>query len=303
MSKFLTEELFNQLKDLKTDKGWTLHNCIQTGVMTPHLHVGAMAGDEQTYVTFAPLFDKIIEAWHGHKATDVHVSDLNPDSVTMNEEQTENLSKYVVSTRIRAARNLRGFSLPPGTNNEDREGVYNSLTNSFSKLDGELKGTFYDLGKLTSEQSDQLRSEGFLFQKPSNTNLLFNAGAVRDWPNHRGIFHNDDKTILCWCNEEDHCRIISMSKDGDVKSVFRRFCELSHGIKDACGGGDAFMYNDHLGFIGACPSNLGTGLRASVMVRLLLLNEHIEALEKICTKYDLQPRGSAGEHSKAEGGK
>lgn len=94
-----------------------------------------------------------------------------------------------------------------------------------------------------------------------------------------------------------------MSKDGDVKSVFRRFCELSHGIKEACGGADAFMFNDHLGFVGACPSNLGTGLRASVMVKLVNLNEHVPELEALCTKYSLQPRGSAGEHSKAEGGK
>lgn len=159
------------------------------------------------------------------------------------------------------------------------------------------------MGELTDEQQNSLRNDGFLFQKPSNTNLLFNAGAVRDWPNHRGIFHNNDKTILSWCNEEDHCRIISMSKDGNVKEVFRRFCELSHGIKSACGGEEAFMYSDHLGFIGACPSNLGTGLRASVMVKLVNLNEHIDQLEKICSKFDLQPRGSAGEHSKAIGGK
>lgn len=123
MAKFMTEELFNQLKDKKTSKGWTLSNCLQTGIMTPHLGVGAMAGDEETYTVFAPLFDKIIEGWHQYPSDAMHVSDLNPDSVTMSEEQAANLEKYVVSTRIRAARNLRGYSLPPGTNNEDRKKV------------------------------------------------------------------------------------------------------------------------------------------------------------------------------------
>lgn len=49
-----------------------------------------------------------------------------------------------------------------------------------------------------------------LLQVPSARNLLTGAGAARDWPNNRGIFHNESHTALCWVNEEDHCRIISM---------------------------------------------------------------------------------------------
>ena len=44
----------------------------------------------------------------------------------------------------------------------------------------------------------------------------------RDWPEGRGIFHNDEKTFLTWVNEEDQLRIISMQKGGDVKGVFER---------------------------------------------------------------------------------
>merc|ERR1711912_186735 len=57
------------------------------------------------------------------------------------------------------------------------------------------------------------------------------------------------------------------------------------------------MFNDKLGFLGTCPSNLGTGLRGSVMIKLPKL------LEKVCAAFDLQPRGSAGEHSAAVGAK
>jgi creatine kinase len=71
------------------------------------------------------------------------------------------------------------------------------------------------------------------------------------------------------------------------------------------------MWNDTLGFLGTCPSNLGTGLRASVMIRLPAFNQLMESehqedkelLEEVCAKYDLQPRGSAGEHSAAVGAK
>jgi protein-arginine kinase len=73
------------------------------------------------------------------------------------------------------------------------------------------------------------------------------------------------------CNEEDHCRIISMQNGGDVWSVFARFCKISDTIKEAAeANGAKLMFNDRLGFLGTCPSNLGTGLRASVMIKCVL---------------------------------
>jgi hypothetical protein len=50
----------------------------------------------------------------------------------------------------------------------------------------------------------------------------------RDWPEGRGIFHNQDKTFLTWVNEEDQLRIISMQNGGDVRAVFDR---LARGIQ------------------------------------------------------------------------
>ena len=136
--------------------------------------------------------------------------------------------------------------------------------------------------------------------------------AARSWPDNRGIFHNDSKTVLAWVNEEDHCRIISMEDGGDIPSVFARFCDLSNAIKvSAEANGTKLMWNDTLGFMGTCPSNLGTGLRASVMVKLPEFNKLMESsnhadrelLETVCSAFDLQPRGSAGEHSAAVGAK
>jgi len=48
---------------------------------------------------------------------------------------------------------------------------------------------------------------------------LLTAGMARDWPDARGIYHNDDKNFLVWINEEDHSRIISMQKGGNMKEV------------------------------------------------------------------------------------
>ena len=73
--------------------------------------------------------------------------------------------------------------------------------------------------------------------------------------------------------------------------------------KAATDAGAELMHNDSLGFMGTCPSNLGTGLRGGVMICLPKLNENIELLEEVCASFDLQPRGSSGEHSAAVGAK
>jgi creatine kinase len=238
--------------------------------------------------------------------------DLDPSKLVFTDEQRETFNKYVASTRIRAARNISGFSLPCGSDDADRAGVENVLKQAFNGLEGELAGTYYELGGMTDEQRDFLLSKGFLFQIPSARNLLTGAGAARSWPNNRGIFHNEAQTALCWVNEEDHCRIISMEMGGDIPSVFTRFCALSHAIKaSAEANGAKLMWTEKLGFLGTCPSNLGTGLRASVMVKLENFNKLLEGdvqedkelLEEVCSAFDLQPRGSAGEHSAAVGAK
>lgn len=313
MSKVLTPEMFEKLKDVKSSKGYTLSNSIMTGVVTPHLGVGCTAGDEECWELFKDLYYPVIQGWHGYDAnTQKHPVDLDPSKLKFTDEQKEIFNKYVVSTRIRAARNISGFSLPTGATDEDRAGVEAVLKQAFAGLSGELAGTYYELGSLTPEQTQFLLDRGFLFQIPSHRNLLTGAGAARSWPNNRGIFHNEAQTALAWVNEEDHCRIISMELGGNIPSVFQRFCDLSNALKASAEANNTkLMWNETLGFLGTCPSNLGTGLRASVMVTLPEFNKLMEGdneedkhlLETVCAAYDLQPRGSAGEHSAAEGAK
>eukprot|EP00904_Undaria_pinnatifida_P010475 jgi/Undpi1/6558/HiC_scaffold_20.g09037.m1 len=305
MAKHLTPELFAELKAAgATSKGYTISRAIQTGLMTPHLGVGITAGDEESWSLFKAIYYPIIKGWHQFDPeTQNHESDLDASKLTMTDEQVAMFNEFVASTRIRAARNVSGYALPAGTDDEDRKKVREVLCGAFEKFEGELAGKYYDLGTLSDEDRNMLLESGFLFQIPKTTNLLWHAGAAKNWPADRGIFHNDAKTALCWVNEEDHCRIISMETGGNVKSVFTRFAAISEALKTAAeANGTKLMYCDKLGFLGTCPSNLGTGLRASVMIKLPKFNETEEArevLEKVCNKFDLQPRGSAGEHSAA----
>lgn len=71
---------------------------------------------------------------------------------------------------------------------------------------------------MSEADQNQLIDDHFLFDKPVSP-LLTASCMDRDWPDARGIWHNDDKNFLVWVNEEDHSRVISMQKDGNMKEV------------------------------------------------------------------------------------
>lgn len=71
-----------------------------------------------------------------------------------------------------------------------------------------MQGKYYSLNSLSEEDRNLLIEEHFLFKEGDR--FLEAAGLNRDWPEGRGIFHNDEKTFLVWVNEEDQLRIISM---------------------------------------------------------------------------------------------
>merc|ERR1712222_229036 len=122
---------------------------------------------------------------------------------------------------------------------------------------------------------------------------LIVAGMERDWPEGRGIFHNEAKTFLLWVNEEDQMRIISMEKGGDVKGV---------GDSVKAESGKDFALSERFDYIHSCPTNLGTGMRASVMIDLPgYTKEGLDALKKRCEELAVQPRGTRGESGGFDG--
>ena len=202
----------------------------------------------------------------------------------------------VHSTRIRVGRSIDGFGLSPGITKQQRLDVESLMKKAFANLSGDLAGTYYPLTGMSEKVRQQLVDDHFLFV--SGDRNLIAAGMERDWPEGRGIFHNKDKTFLTWVNEEDQLRIISMQKGGDVKQVFDR---LARGIKAVENSvkkesGHDFMLDGRYGYIHACPTNLGTGMRASVHVDLPgWTKEGVEKLKARCEGLAVQPRGTRGE--------
>ena len=161
--------------------------------------------------------------------------------------------------RIRVGRSIEGFGLSPGITKKQRLDMESLMKSAFGKLGGDLKGNYYPLLGMDEKVRLQLVDDHFLFI--SGDKNLIAAGMERDWPEGRGIFHNDAKTFLVWVNEEDQLRIISMQKGGDVKGVFER---LARGIKAVqesvkAESGKDFQISPKFGYIHSCPTNLGTG--------------------------------------------
>lgn len=124
---------------------------------------------------------------------------------------------------------------------------------------------------MSEVQRKALIDDHFLFKEGDR--YLEAVGLNRDWPNGRGIFHNNEKTFLVWINEEDQLRIISMQNGADLKTVFDRLSRACTHIEKVA----KFSHNEHLGYITSCPTNLGTALRASVHIFLPLLGKSKEA--------------------------
>uniref|UniRef100_A0A8V5GGD0 Creatine kinase U-type, mitochondrial n=1 Tax=Melopsittacus undulatus TaxID=13146 RepID=A0A8V5GGD0_MELUD len=270
MASNLTPAIYSRLCDKATPNGWTLDQCIQTGVDNPGhpfiKTVGIVAGDEESYEVFADIFDPVIQERHNgfNPRTMKHFTDLDATKIKFGHFD----ERYVLSSRVRTGRSIRGLSLPPKVTVE-----------------------------MTEKEQQQLIDDHFLFDKPVSP-LLTAAGMARDWPDARGIWHNNEKTFLIWINEEDHTRIISMEKGGNMKRVFERFCrglkEVERLIQER---GWEFMWNERLGYILTCPSNLGTGLRAGVHIKAATDSRFPKILENL----RLQKRGTGGVDTAATG--
>merc|ERR1711926_50053 len=257
VAKYATEPIWEKLNRAKTaTSGFSLTKAIACAVEFNNQHCGIYAGDWDSYKVFSDVFDPLIQEYHGIAADSTHTSDMDASKI----RGTISKEAPVHSTRIRVGRNIDGFGLSPGITKQQRIDVENLMKKAFANLKG--------------------------------------AGMERDWPEGRGIFHNKDKTFLTWVNEEDQLRIISMQSGGDVKEVFDRLARGIKAVEDSVKkeSGHDFMLDKRYGYIHACPTNLGTGMGASVHIDLpgwTKLGPKVLAAR--CEELHLQPRGTRGE--------
>jgi len=296
LKKHLTQEVFDKTKDLTTPSfGSSLLDVIQSGCANLDSGVGIYAPDAEAYSTFAALFDPVIDTYHKGFPSDAKhpACDFGDVNSIINVDPS---GDYVISTRVRGARSVKGLPFNPCMTKDQYQELEDKISGALTGLTGELKGKYYPLTGMTKDVQNQLIDDHFLFKEGDR--FLQHANACRYWPTGRGIYHNDNKTFLVWVGEEDHTRLISMQAGGDLGEVYRRWVSAVNAVEKLV----PFSHDDRLGFLSFCPTNLGTTVRASVHIKVPKLAADYALLEKTAAKYNLQVRGTAGEHTASVGG-
>ena len=135
------------------------------------------------------------------------------------------------------------------------------------------------------------------FKDMSADSYLLSAGIAADWPHGRGVYISEDKGFIIWVGEEDHLRIMCMEKGTVLNKVFDRLktaLDVVNGIE-----GLEFAVSPDYGVVTSCPTNLGTGMRASLHIQLPnLTSDGTDAAAKAIAKpLGLSVRGLGGEHT------
>jgi protein-arginine kinase len=136
-----------------------------------------------------------------------------------------------------------------------------------------------------------------MFKDMSADPYLNSAGISNDLPYGRGCYVSGDNGFIIWVGEEDHLRIMCMKKGFILNQVFDRLkncLDIINGIE-----GLKFAHSSDLGVVTSCPTNLGTGMRASVHVPIPNLTKggSDKKAKEICKPFGLSVRGLGGEHT------
>ncbi len=193
----------------------------------------------------------------------------------------------VISSRVRLARNLRETTFPGWASKEMRNRVWDEVVSAFDPI--EKSETFL---RWRMDELDPLDRE-LLFER----HLI--SGELAERQEGSGVFISEDECRAVMVNEEDHIRLQSLQPGLGLHEALA----AAEALDDALEQSLSYAFSSKLGYLTACPSNLGTGMRASVMLHLpgLCLTEEVKPVINAVSKIGLAVRGLWGEGSEAAG--
>ncbi|MBO4940007.1 MAG: ATP--guanido phosphotransferase [Clostridia bacterium] len=197
--------------------------------------------------------------------------------------QHEWIEETVISTRIRLARNFSAYPFPKKMTDAQASDLVYLLERGLEDLDNFKK---YEIGLLKEDEATMLQEQYLI------------SPALRK--NKRGAaFVTEDRAISIMVNEEDHIRQQYFFKGFDLWKAYERISAVDDGL----GSQFDFAFDERLGYLTSCPSNLGTGMRASVMMFLpgLVWNGELKKMLPSLKAGGFTVRGAFGEGSTAEG--
>ncbi|HDK27583.1 MAG TPA: protein arginine kinase [Candidatus Atribacteria bacterium] len=182
------------------------------------------------------------------------------------------LSEIVISSRIRLARNVEDIPFPPRAEEVDLKNIY-----EITKQVIEKNPLFKDLNFFLLDELSPIESQ-FLVEKH-----LVSLYHARGKHPYRGCVYNQEETFSIMINEEDHFRIQYLLSGLQLNKIW----ESINQIDDEIGKDVTYAFSEKEGYLTSCPTNVGTGMRASVMlhlpalVKLNRLNDILKAISKI----------------------
>ena len=201
-------------------------------------------------------------------------------------------SDIVLSTRVRIARNLQGYAFGPRARVNDREAVLKQFKHSVERSDVLRGGALLEMPKVP-ERTRQILHERRLVTR----DLL---GAAGDDPAHGTAVHfSRREPVSVMVNEEDHLRVQSLLSGLRLQEAW----DIVDRLDEELGRELPFAYHPEFGFLTSCPTNVGSGLRASVFMHLpgLVETREITGALKGITELGLTFRGLFGEGSEVVG--
>jgi protein arginine kinase len=193
----------------------------------------------------------------------------------------------VLSSRIRLARNLQSFSFPGRASESVRRQILSICGGAAANLKQMQKATVLNLQDLDDLERRVLVERHLISRELSQ----LGAGA--------GVIISKDQSCSIMINEEDHLRIQVMRSGYHINRIWRTINAIDSALEEHID----YAFSDQLGYLTACPTNLGTGLRASVMLHLpgLVIANHMEQVVRALNQIGLTVRGLFGEGSDATG--
>src|ERR1700722_8727490 len=195
--------------------------------------------------------------------------------------------QIVVSSRVRLARNLKSFSFPGWAKKHERLQILETVKPQVEALP-EMNDAFSVYSQDLSALEKQVLVERHLISREHAAKGVGSA-----------VVMNRRQTLSIMINEEDHLRMQSIRSGLQLKQAFK----LVDKVDSALEGTLEFAYDQRLGYLTACPTNVGTGMRASAMLHLpgLVLSELINQVIQAVSKIGLAVRGLYGEGTEAMG--
>lgn len=199
------------------------------------------------------------------------------------------MSKVVISTRVRLARNLKDYPFPARLSRQGKEEVIEKVRDAVKNGNSVLAN---DFSYIKMSEVDPRRSVSLVEKRLVSPEFISDSEG-------RALLLSSDESLSVMLNEEDHIRLQVITKGLSLDEAYDTADKLDTLLDERL----EFAFDEKLGYLTQCPTNLGTGMRASVMMHLPAL-EKSRAISRITgnlAKLGLTIRGAHGEGTEPKG--